>query len=120
MVKKPHIMPKATKKSAAKSAKPAAKKKSPAAAPAKKSAPVRKAPAVRKPAAVRPRAATAAPARVVTEGRAGATKVVGLITSVTNGDIALQAYYIAERRRNLGLPGDPQSDWLEAERQLRR
>jgi hypothetical protein len=102
-------MPKATKKTAAKPAKSAAKK-----SPAKKAAPVRK------PAAARPRATTAAPARVVIERRAGASKVVGLISSVSNGEIALQAYYIAERRRNLGLPGDPQSDWLEAERQLRR
>jgi hypothetical protein len=35
-------------------------------------------------------------------------------------EIALKAYYLAERRRHLGLPGDPQSDWLEAERTLRR
>jgi hypothetical protein len=102
-------MPKATKKTAAKPAKSAAKK-----SPAKKST------AVRKPAAVRPRAAAAAPARVVTQRRAGKSEVIGLISSVSNGEIALQAYYIAERRRNLGLPGDPKSDWLEAERQLRR
>jgi hypothetical protein len=42
-----------------------------------------------------------------------------VIGSVTNEDIALKAYYLAEQRRNLGLPGDPQSDWLEAERLLR-
>ena len=40
-------------------------------------------------------------------------------TVVTNHDIALAAYYIGERRRHLGLPGDERSDWLQAERQLR-
>ena len=33
-------------------------------------------------------------------------------------DIALRAYYIAERRGKLGLPGDEMGDWVEAERQL--
>ena len=36
----------------------------------------------------------------------------------TNDDVALRAYFIAEKRRNLGLPGDEHQDWLEAERQL--
>jgi len=35
-------------------------------------------------------------------------------------DIALRAYYIAERRRSLKLPGDEMGDWVEAERQLRK
>lgn len=34
-------------------------------------------------------------------------------------DIALRAYFIAEKRRLTGQPGDSQSDWLESERQLR-
>ncbi|MFZ4483786.1 MAG: hypothetical protein ACOYOL_07385 [Chthoniobacterales bacterium] len=106
-------MPKATKKSAAKPAKSAAKKR-PAAASAKKSAPARK------PTAVRPRATTASPARVVTSRRTGKSEVIGLIGSVSSSEVALQAYYIGERRRNLGLPGDAQSDWLEAERRLGR
>lgn len=33
-------------------------------------------------------------------------------------DIATRAYYIAEKRRADGLPGDEQQDWIEAERQL--
>jgi hypothetical protein len=33
-------------------------------------------------------------------------------------DIALRAYFISERRHRSGLPGDEQSDWIEAERQL--
>lgn len=35
-------------------------------------------------------------------------------------EIALRAYYIAEHRRNLSLPGDELGDWVEAERQLRK
>jgi len=33
-------------------------------------------------------------------------------------DIATRAYFIAEKRRADGLPGDEQQDWIEAERQL--
>ena len=32
--------------------------------------------------------------------------------------VALHAYFIAERRRTLGLPGDQTSDWVQAEREL--
>ena len=96
-------MPKTAKKKPAKAAKKTVKKKS----------------APRQPAAARARATAATPARVMTRRTGGKTEVIGLIGSVTTEDIALKAYYLAERRRNLGLPGDPQSDWLEAERQLR-
>jgi hypothetical protein len=42
---------------------------------------------------------------------------------VTSGDLSeetirLRAYYISERRRRFALPGDAESDWLEAKRQL--
>jgi len=33
-------------------------------------------------------------------------------------EIRLRAYFISERRRRFGLPGDASSDWLEAKRQL--
>ena len=33
-------------------------------------------------------------------------------------DVALRAYFISEKRRSQGLPGDEHHDWLEAERQL--
>jgi hypothetical protein len=33
-------------------------------------------------------------------------------------EIRLRAYFISERRRRLALPGDAESDWLEAKRQL--
>jgi len=115
-------MPKKEKKTATKtSKKPAAKKPAAAtkkAAPKKKSAPVKKS-ATRKPAAARPRASAATPPRLITRRAGGQTQVVGMIGTVTNEAIALKAYYLAERRRHLGLPGDPESDWLEAERLLR-
>ena len=101
---------KAEKKVPAKSSKKAAKRM-PAAK--KKATPA-------KPAAARDRATAATPARVMTRRTGTKTEVIGGVSSVTNEDIALKAYYLAERRRHLGLPGDPQSDWLEAERLLRR
>ena len=36
----------------------------------------------------------------------------------TDEEIRLRAYFIAERRHRLALPGDADSDWLEAKRQL--
>lgn len=33
-------------------------------------------------------------------------------------DLALRAYFLAEKRQKLGLPGDALADWIEAERQL--
>jgi hypothetical protein len=39
-------------------------------------------------------------------------------TQPTDEDIRLRAYFIAERRHRLALPGDADSDWLEAKRQL--
>ena len=32
--------------------------------------------------------------------------------------IRLRAYFISERRRRFALPGDAESDWVEAKRQL--
>ena len=48
------------------------------------------------------------------------SEIIGLIGStVSIEEIALKAYYIAERRRLLNMPGDSQSAWLQAERELR-
>lgn len=38
---------------------------------------------------------------------------------VCDEDIALRAYFIAERRHKMGWPGDSTGDWVEAERQLK-
>jgi len=98
----------ASKKAPAKSAKSKATKK----APAKKTA-------AKVPAAARAKSVTATPARVISRKRGGKSEITAVIGSVTNDEIAVRAYFIGERRRHLGLPGDPQTDWLEAERQLR-
>ena len=39
--------------------------------------------------------------------------------AISGDDIALRAYFIAERRHKMGWPGDSTSDWVEAERQLK-
>jgi len=36
----------------------------------------------------------------------------------TQDDVALRAYFISEKRRSAGLPGDEHQDWLEAEQQI--
>ena len=36
----------------------------------------------------------------------------------TDEEIRIRAYFIAERRHRLALPGNADSDWLEAKRQL--
>ncbi|HZR79277.1 MAG TPA: hypothetical protein VFA58_08710 [Chthoniobacterales bacterium] len=38
--------------------------------------------------------------------------------ALSDNQIEMRAYFISERRRRLDLPGDANSDWLEAKRQL--
>lgn len=38
---------------------------------------------------------------------------------IHHDDIALRAYFIAERRQKMGWPGDSATDWADAEAQLR-
>lgn len=38
--------------------------------------------------------------------------------AITREDVAMRAYFVSEKRRSAGLPGDEHGDWLEAERQL--
>ena len=102
MAKKP-TTPKSTEPSKpAAAAKPASKP-----APKKAAAPKAKAAAAPKP------AKTPAP-----RTRVKATAVTKPAASITPADIALRAYFIAEKRQKLGLRGDSTSDWVEAERQL--
>jgi hypothetical protein len=42
----------------------------------------------------------------------------GRTTHPSDEAIRLRAYFISERRRRFALPGDADSDWLEARRQL--
>lgn len=52
-------------------------------------------------------------------GKSKATKPKTAAAEISTDDIALRAYYIAERRNAMGWPGDSESDWVEAETQLR-
>ena len=76
------------------------------AAPAKRAA---KPLAAKRPATVKKSATPAKPA---------VPKAAAKSPGFTTDDIALRAYFIAEKRRQNGLPGDEHADWLEAERQL--
>jgi hypothetical protein len=46
----------------------------------------------------------------------GPVSAAGL--DLTDQQIQMRAYFISERRRRFDLPGDANSDWLEAKRQL--
>ncbi len=111
-------MPRTAKKAADKPAKKVAKKAK-AAGPGRKKSVAGKLPLVAKPVAAITRAAATA-TRVLTRATGGKAEVVAVLSrTVTNDQIATEAYYIAERRRKMGIPGDSQADWLEAERKLR-
>jgi len=78
---------------------------------------IKKMPAVRR---ASTRKSAAAPKKSVTAGK---TKVSMPSEAAQGRDpsdeaIRLRAYFISERRRRFGLPGDADSDWLEAKRQL--
>jgi hypothetical protein len=53
-------------------------------------------------------------AQISTSPKAGAST----FTEPSDEAIRLRAYFISERRRRFALPGDAESDWLEARRQL--
>jgi Protein of unknown function (DUF2934) len=50
--------------------------------------------------------------------RTEAVSVARTAFDPTDEQIQMRAYFISERRRRLALPGDANSDWLEAKRQL--
>jgi hypothetical protein len=60
----------------------------------------------------RKKSAPAQRARDTTPPKAGTTR------GESDEEIRLRAYFISERRRRFALPGDADSDWLEARRQL--
>jgi hypothetical protein len=62
------------------------------------------------------RKAGSSPITKATVAKSKARKNVGAQPS--NEQVALRAYFIGERRRNLGIPGDETSDWVEAEREI--
>lgn len=87
------------------------------AAPAKRAAKTK--PAAAKVAVLEPvAAAPAAPKRKASPAAAKKAPARAKKPSYTHDDIALRAYFIAEKRQAAGLPGDPHQDWVDAERQL--
>ena len=71
------------------------------------------------------RRATAAkkPRKETTAGTTAQISASPQPKAATSGDLSeetirLRAYFISERRRRFALPGDAESDWLEAKRQL--
>jgi len=75
-------------------------------------------------AALSPRSTTKKPARRKSDAapKTRATRSPGARTTAashpSDDQIRTRAYFIAERRHRFGLPGDAESDWLEAKRQL--
>jgi hypothetical protein len=81
--------------------------------------PAPKAKRVRKPAPMKA-AKSAAPKRSTTATKTSRkSRSASSKPAYSNDDIALRAYFIAQKRQQLGQFGTPESDWLEAERQLR-
>jgi hypothetical protein len=52
--------------------------------------------------------------------RTAAGRKKAAAVEISADEIAMRAYYLAEHRRTLNLPGDAMGDWVEAERQLRK
>jgi hypothetical protein len=117
--------------------KPAAKVSSAAPTPVKKAATVKPAPIATPPAPVAPVAKaaaangknpvtpkTAAPAKNAVKALPPkktpktAAPTTRQRLPISTEDIALRAYFIAEKRQAHGIHAEPHQDWLEAERQL--
>jgi hypothetical protein len=62
-----------------------------------------------------PRRKKSAPAQ---KARVAMPPGTGTTARPSDEEIRLRAYFISERRRRFALPGDADSDWLEARRQL--
>jgi hypothetical protein len=88
-----------------------------------------KAPRTRKAASEKATTATKATARKKRTPGKSSTKLPASFTLepkapisepvIHHEDIALRAYFIAERRHQMGWPGDSATDWADAESQLR-
>jgi hypothetical protein len=80
---------------------------------------IRKTPTVRRTSTTR---RTPGPARkkspVARKGKLSMPPEAGTMAGPSDEAIRLCAYLISERRRRFALPGDAESDWLEAKRQL--
>jgi len=73
---------------------------------------VRRTPTTRKSPATRVKSVTARKTKLSPPAEAG--QAMG----PSDEEIRVLAYFISERRRRFALPGDAESDWVEARRQL--
>ena len=64
-----------------------------------------------------PKTVTKSPAKA-TPVKAAKPAAPAPVPVITQDQIATRAYYIGERRQTMGWPGDPSTDWIEAEAQL--
>jgi hypothetical protein len=80
---------------------------------------IRKTPAARRVSTTR-KTAGPAPKKTATPrtGKVSMPAEAGRMARPSDEEIRLRAYFISERRRRFALPGDADSDWLEARRQL--
>ena len=80
---------------------------------------IRKTPAARRTSTTR-KTAGPAPKKTATAriGKASMAPEAGSMARPSDEEIRLRAYFISERRRRFALPGDADSDWLEARGQL--
>jgi hypothetical protein len=77
---------------------------------------VKKTPAVRRTSARK--SAAAGMKSVAGERKVSMPAAAGTMTEPSDDAIRLRAYFISERRRRFALPGNAESDWVEAKRQL--
>jgi hypothetical protein len=70
---------------------------------------------------LKPRRASTRSKKVALQKRARKTRsfvAAAAMAAPTDEEIRIRAYFISERRRRFALPGDANSDWIEAKRQL--
>ena len=79
---------------------------------------IKKAPNVRRTPTTRKTAATPVKSLTARKIKVSPPAEAGQAMEPSDEQIRVLAYFISERRRRFALPGDAESDWLEARRQL--
>lgn len=80
---------------------------------------IRKTPATRRTSTTRKTpGATAKKSQAARAVKVSTPAAAGTMTEPSDDAIRLRAYFISERRRRFALPGNAESDWVEAKRQL--
>ena len=79
---------------------------------------IKKTPATRRTSTAKKSAAAPRKSATAAKTKAAVPPEPGQGAEPSDETIRLRAYFISERRRRFALPGDVESDWLEAKRQL--